>query len=108
MNGKLILDVILSKHVEEIKVVRSSQHWLTKGKSSLTNLVAFYDVMISWVDEGREVDVAYFGFSKAFDSVSHNILVGKLRKCVIDMWTVGWIENWMSSRAQCCEQQSRI
>jgi len=29
-----------------------------------------------------------------------NILVGKLRKCGIDKWTVRWIENWLTGRAQ--------
>jgi len=52
---QLILDVII-KQVEE-KKVRSSQHGFTKGKSCLTNLIAFYDGMTSWVDEGRAVDV---------------------------------------------------
>ncbi|GAB0187214.1 mitochondrial enolase superfamily member 1 [Grus japonensis] len=39
-----ILDVI-SKHVEEKKVIGSGQHEFTKGKSCLTNLIAFYDDM---------------------------------------------------------------
>ncbi|GAB0206736.1 mitochondrial enolase superfamily member 1 [Grus japonensis] len=39
---QLILDVI-SKHVEEKKVIRSGQHGFTKGKSCLTNMIAFYD-----------------------------------------------------------------
>jgi len=40
--------------------------------------------MTGWVDEGREVDVVKLGFSKAFNTVSHNILLGKLRKCGLD------------------------
>ncbi|PKU38354.1 rna-directed dna polymerase from mobile element jockey-like [Limosa lapponica baueri] len=56
--------------------------------------------MTGWVDEGRAVDVVYLDFSKAFDSVSHNILVGKLRKCGLDERTVRWIENWLTGRAQ--------
>jgi len=36
----------------------------------------------------------------AFDTVSHNILVGKLRKCGLDEWMVRWIENWLNGRAQ--------
>jgi len=75
----IILDAI-SKQVEEKKIIRSSQHGFTKGKSCLTSLIDFHDGMTGWVDEGRAVDVVYLGFSKAFDTVSHNILIGKLRK----------------------------
>ena len=66
----------------------------------MTNLVAFYDVITGWVDGGRAVDVVYLDFSKAFDTVSHNILITKLRKCGIDEWTVRWVENWLTGRAQ--------
>ncbi|PKU39325.1 rna-directed dna polymerase from mobile element jockey- hypothetical protein [Limosa lapponica baueri] len=99
MMEQLVLGVI-SKHVEEKKAIRSSQHGFTKGKSCPTNLIAFYDGMTVWRDEGRLVDVVYLDFSKAFDTVSHSILIGKLRKCGLDEWTVGWIENWLKDRAQ--------
>jgi len=88
------------KQVEEKKVIRSSQHGFTKGKSCLTNLIAFYDDMTGWVDEGRSVDVVYLDFSKAFDTVSHDILLGKLRQCGLDEWSVRWIENWLNGRTQ--------
>jgi len=86
--------------MEEKKVIRSNQHGFTKGKSCLTNLIAFYDGMTVWVDEGRTVDVVYLNFSKAFDTVSDNILLGKLRKCGLDEWSVKWIENWLKGRTQ--------
>lgn len=38
-------------------------------------------------------DVVDLDFSRAFDAVSCNILVGKLRQCGIDEWTVRRIEN---------------
>ena len=58
----------------------------------MTNLIAFYDSVTGWVDEGRAVDVVYLDFSKAFDTVSHTTLLGKLRKYGLDEWTVRWIE----------------
>ncbi|GAB0177485.1 mitochondrial enolase superfamily member 1 [Grus japonensis] len=94
---QLILRVI-NKQVEEKVVIGSGQHGFTRGKSCLTNVIAFYDGMTSWVDEGKAVDVVYLDFSKAFDTVSHNILVSKLRK--LDEWTVRWVENWLNGRAQ--------
>ncbi|KAJ7407715.1 hypothetical protein BTVI_62357 [Pitangus sulphuratus] len=52
------------------------------------------------VDEEREVDVVSLDVSKAFNTISHNTLIGKTRKCGLDEWTMTWIENWLSGRAQ--------
>jgi len=55
--------------------------------------------MTAWVNEGRAVDVVCLDFSKAFETVSCNILVGKIWKCGLDGWMVRWIENWLNGRA---------
>ena len=78
---QLILDVISKQ--EEKEVIEQS----AREKSCLTHLIAFYDVMAGWVDEDRAVNVVYLDFSKAFDTVSHSMLVGKIRKCGIDKQT---------------------
>ena len=51
-----------------------------------------------YVHRGFYLD--YLDFSNAFDTISHNILTGKLRKCGLDEWTVRWVENWLDGRAQ--------
>jgi len=56
--------------------------------------------MTGWIDEGRAVSVVCLNFSKAFDAVSHNILLAKLRKCGLDEWSVRWMENWLNGRTQ--------
>ncbi|PKU46236.1 rna-directed dna polymerase from mobile element jockey-like [Limosa lapponica baueri] len=96
---RLIVGAI-SEHLAEKNAIRSSQHGFTKGKSCQTNLITFYDGMNCWIDERRAVDVVYLDFSKAFDTVSHSILIAKLRKCGLDEWTVKWIGNWPKNRAQ--------
>ena len=93
---QLVLDTI-SKQLGEKRVIRNYQHVFVKGKSHSANLIAFSDSITSWVDGGRAVDVIYLDFSKAFDTVSHDILIWKLRKCGIDEWMLRWVENWLSS-----------
>ena len=83
--------------MEEKKVTRNSQlHGFTEGKWCLANLIDFYDGITSWVNERRAVDVVSLDFRKAFYTVSHGILIMKLRKCGIDKWTVRWVENWLT------------
>ena len=40
-------------------MIRSDQQSFTKGKSRLTDLIAFYNEVTSLVGEGRAVDVVY-------------------------------------------------
>ena len=86
--------------LESKKLIKSSQHEFTKSKPWLTNLVAVYVVSTGWIDAERAVDVVYLDFIKAFDIISHNTLVMKLRKCGIDKRMVRGTENWLSDRAQ--------
>ncbi|CAM4557775.1 unnamed protein product [Caretta caretta] len=101
--GKIMEQVLkksILKHFEERKVIRNSQHGFTKGKSCLTNLIAFYDEITGSMDEGKAVDVLFLDFSKAFDTVSHSIPASKLKKYGLDEWTIRWIESWLDCRAQ--------
>ncbi|KAK4825020.1 hypothetical protein QYF61_023024 [Mycteria americana] len=52
------------------------------------------------VDEGKAVDVVYLDFSKAFDTVSHSILLEKLAAHGLDGCTLRWVKNWLDGRAQ--------
>ena len=87
-------------HVRDNQGIRPSQHGFTKGRSCLTNLISFYDPVTRLVDEGKAVDVVYLDFSKAFDTVSHSVLLQKLAVRGLDRYTLGWVRNRLEGRAQ--------
>ncbi|KAK4818261.1 hypothetical protein QYF61_009966 [Mycteria americana] len=95
----IILSAI-TRHVENNQGIRPSQHGFRKGRSCLTNLISFYDKVTRLVDEGKSVDVVYLDFSKAFDTVSHGILLEKLAAHGLDGCTLRWVKNWLDGRAQ--------
>ena len=56
--------------------------------------------MTRLVDEGKAVDVVYLDFGRAFGTVSHSILMGKLAACGLDRYTLLWVRNWLEGHAQ--------
>ncbi|GAB0181448.1 mitochondrial enolase superfamily member 1 [Grus japonensis] len=52
------------------------------------------------LDEEKAADVVYLDFSKAFDTVSHSILLEKLAVHGLDRCMLCWVKNWLDGWAQ--------
>ena len=101
--GKLLESIIrerLQKFLEENKLINSSQHGFTKGKSCLTNLIEFFERVFEWYDQGDSLDIIYLDFSKAFDKVPHKRLIKKLEGYGIQEDVLRWIAEWLGDRKQ--------
>ena len=95
-----LMQETVSRHVKDKRGIRRSQHGFTKGKSCLRKPAAFYHEMTDLVGEGKEVDMVYPDFSKAFDIVFLKDLIAKLLKYGLAEQIVRWNEKRLHGRAQ--------
>ena len=91
-------------HGEEVMrkcqhLINPEQHGFLPGKSCTTQMVGFADSLASSINDAARTDVVYFDFAKAFDSVSHDVLLHKLKtQFGIDGTLLKFIKNYLEGR----------
>jgi ribonucleases P/MRP protein subunit RPP40 len=95
----ILKDSILN-HLEIFSLIRDSQHGFRKGRSCLTNLLEFMEVVTNELDDGKPVDVIFLDFAKAFDKVPYERLFRKLTSHGIGGRVAEWIKEWLTNRRQ--------
>ena len=55
-------------------LIAPEQHAFLPGRSCTSNLLDSMDVILDMIDDGLPVDMLFFDFSKAFDTVPHHRL----------------------------------
>jgi len=80
--------------------MKEKQLTVNTDKKKSGGLNYYQDKVTHLVDEGQAVDVVYLDFSKAFDTVSHNIFVEKLAAHGLDGCTLRWVKHWLDGQAQ--------
>ena len=79
------------------------QHGFLKDKSCTTNMTYFTDRISLAINDPStySVDVIYFDFARAFDSVNHDLILEKLKyKFGIDGRFLNFIKNYLRNREQ--------
>jgi hypothetical protein len=99
--SKIAERCIYNKIIPTIEpLLNKSQHGFINGKSTSTQLVLFLSDLSSTFETSGQTDVIYTDFSKAFDKVSHGLLLHKLRNFGICGSLLSWFESYLSRRQQ--------
>ena len=77
------------------------QHGFLNGKSCTTQMVPFIDDLSLALNNKIRSNIIYFDFAKAFDSVSHDLILYKLKNLfVIDGLMLRFIKSYLQGRQQ--------
>lgn len=92
-----LLCPILTWHVKQM--ITEHQHGFFRNRSTTTNLAVFMENTIEAISSGKEIDVIYCDFKKAFDKVDHNILIKKLHEHFgIFGSLLQWFQSYLNGR----------
>ena len=92
----LFVSTVMLAHLEDHKILTDLQHGFRSGKSCETQLVTtFQDLPQMHNKKGSQIDIAALDFSKAFDTVSHDGLLSKLKHYGIGDKIYLWIYNFL-------------
>ena len=104
-----VYEKLVRAHVLDFLEHRISKHHhgFVKGKSCLSNLLETFDDILDILDEGAPVDLLYFDFSKAFDTVPHFRLLSKLEGFGVKGKVLNVIKDFLTDRTMrvCVEGQ---
>ena len=81
--------------------INRKQHGFLPQKSCTTQMIPFFDSLVLTINDMSSTDVIYFDFAKAFDSVSHDIILHKLKyQFNIDGKLLKFLVNYLQDRKQ--------
>ena len=90
----------LISHLESHDLLPHGQHGFRAFRSTLTQLLSYWDAILGELEQGHGVDVIYTDFSKAFDKVETGVLLHKLKDCRIGVKVGCWLAAFLDSGAR--------
>ena len=96
---KFVRSTIL-EHLRDNNLLSNRQFGFINGRSTTTQLLYFLEECVNKIAHGAVVDTIYLDFAKAFDTVAHRRLLGKLHAYGIEGQIFDWIKDFLTGRSQ--------
>ena len=95
---RILYDELLTRTIDKID---TRQHGFLRNRSCNSNLLLFTESIVRSLHEKIGTDVIYFDFAKAFDTVSHDLILNKLKtQYNIDGTLLKFFTEYLCSRKQ--------
>ena len=90
----------IRQHLDQHSILSTLQHGFRKFYSCETQLLATLQDLFTYKDKNIQIDLAVLDFSKAFDTVPHKRMLGKLSHYGIKGPVLRWIGAFLADRTQ--------
>jgi hypothetical protein len=90
----------IMEHMNDNKLFTQHQYGFRRGRSCVTQLLEIMDHWTDLLDEGKNIDVIYLDFQKAFDTVPHMRLLKKMEAYGICGEVLAWVKGFLETRNQ--------
>ena len=87
-------------HMISNNLLSKKQYGFISGRSTVTQLLSYLDKCAATMAQGGVTDAIYLDFAKAFDTVPHSRLIGKLQAYGITGDLLKWVEAFLRDRSQ--------
>ena len=71
-----------------------------KGMSTVTAVLSLTHEWLMKLDVNQEISCIFFDFKKAFDSIPHALLMGKLDLLHLPQFILSWLDSYLTKRQQ--------
>ena len=110
---RILYDELLTRTIDKID---KRQHGFLRNRSCNSNLLIFTESIAQPLHEKIGTDIIYFDFAKAFDTVSHDLILKKLKTqynidgtllkflpniCVVENSVLFWIMSYLKVYTYC-------
>lgn len=90
----------LMDFLESHNIIYGHQYGFRKNYSTKLSLINLVNTLLRSVDKGDTTLGIFIDFKKAFDTINHSILLGKLEHHGIRGVVLNWFQNYLSNRSQ--------
>ena len=97
---EMIVSHRLKSYLDANKLLSKKQHGFRKKKSTLSAIVEFLHDVYRDQSLMQETYVVFLDLKKAFDTVSHKILLNKLKHLGLDQNSINWFQSYLQNRTQ--------
>ena len=90
----------LKTHLEKNRLLSDHQNAYRERRSVTTAVIQLYDEILKMQDLGTDSGCVFLDCSAAFDTITHSVLLDKLKLYGVDDKGLRWCKDYLSDRAQ--------